>query len=74
MIKCTLHFSSANKRSPHMTLHAEIECGKCSHDYWPTLTPISIKTMTVKMISAQHSSNNGKNWQKLSYEKILLAW
>jgi len=28
----------------------------------------------VKMISAQHSSNNGKNWQKLSYQKILLAW
>ena len=26
------------------------------------------------MISAQHSSNNGKNWQKLSYEKTLLAW
>ena len=26
-----------------------------------------------KMISAQHSSNNGKNWQKLSYQKILLA-
>jgi len=25
----------------------------------------------IKMISAQHSSNNGKNWQKL---KILLAW
>ena len=28
----------------------------------------------IKMISAQHSSNNGKNWQKLSYQKILLAW
>jgi len=28
----------------------------------------------VNMISAQHSSNNGKNWQKLSYKKILLAW
>ena len=27
-----------------------------------------------KMISAQHSSNNGKNWRKLSYQKILLAW
>ena len=27
----------------------------------------------IKMISAQHSSNNGKNWQKLSYQKILLA-
>ena len=24
-----------------------------------------------KMISAQHSSNNGKNWRKLSYQKIL---
>ena len=28
----------------------------------------------IKMISAQHSSNNGKNWQKLTYQKILLAW
>ena len=28
----------------------------------------------IKMISAQHLSNNGKNWQKLSYQKILLAW
>ena len=28
----------------------------------------------IKMISAQHSSNNGKNWQKLSYQKILLSW
>ena len=28
----------------------------------------------IKMISAQHSSNNGKNWQKLSYQKSLLAW
>ena len=28
----------------------------------------------IKMVSAQHSSNNGKNWQKLSYQKILLAW
>ena len=28
----------------------------------------------VKMISAQDLSNNGKNWQKLSYQKILLAW
>jgi len=28
----------------------------------------------IKMISAQHSSNNGKNWQKLSYQKIFLAW
>ena len=28
----------------------------------------------VKMISTQHSSNNGKNWQKLSYQNILLAW
>ena len=28
----------------------------------------------IKMISAQHSSNYGKNWQKLSYQKILLAW
>ena len=27
----------------------------------------------IKMISAQHSSNNGKNWQKLSYQKILWA-
>ena len=29
--------------------------------------------LKIKMISAQHSSNNGKNWQ-LSYQKILLAW
>ena len=28
----------------------------------------------LKKISAQHSSNNGKNWQKLSCQKILLAW
>ena len=28
----------------------------------------------IKMISAQHSSNNGKTWQKLRYQKILLAW
>ena len=25
------------------------------------------------MISAQHSSNNGKNWQKLSYKKNPLS-
>ena len=30
--------------------------------------------LPMKMISAQHSSNNGKNLQKLSYQKILLAW
>ena len=28
----------------------------------------------IKMIFAQHLSNNEKNWQKLSYQKILLAW
>ena len=27
---------------------------------------------SIKMISAQHSSNNGKNWQKLSYPKNAL--
>ena len=27
----------------------------------------------IKMISAQHSSNNGKNWQKLSYQKNPLS-
>ena len=34
----------------------------------------SYEKLLIKMISAQHSSNNGKNWQKLSYQKILLAW
>ena len=29
---------------------------------------------TIKMVSTQHLSNNGKNWQKVSYQKILLAW
>ena len=38
--------------------------------YKRTLTPLQ----GIKMISAQHSSNNGKNWQKLSYQKILLSW
>ena len=33
-----------------------------------------LRKMDIKMISAQHSSNNGKNWQKLSYQKIFLAW
>ena len=27
----------------------------------------------LKMISAQHSSNNGKNWQKVSYQKIIVV-
>jgi len=35
---------------------------------WPT------SVLKIKMISAQHTSNNGKNRQKLSYQKILLAW
>ena len=34
----------------------------------------ALMRISIKMISAQHSSNNGKNWQKLSYQKILLAW
>ena len=31
-----------------------------------------IFVMVIKMISAQHSSNNGKNWQKLSYQIIII--
>ena len=41
------------------------------------LTPAKLSNILIqqiKMISAQQSSNNGKNWQKLSYQKILLAW
>ena len=41
------------------------------------LTPAKLSNILiqqVKMISTQHSSNNGKNWQKLSYQKILFAW
>ena len=35
---------------------------------------LQVLYFSLKMISAQHLSNNGKNWQKLSYQKILLAW
>ena len=42
---------------------------------WKTFdNKLNKHTTTIKMIYAQHSSNNGKNWQKLSYQKILLAW
>ena len=49
---------------------------KCvSHDYFSVLPAcVWLELRLVEMISAQHSSNNGKNWQKLSYQKILLAW
>ena len=47
---------------------------RCVPDTKKTETLYTCIKQSIKMISTQHSSNNGKNWQKLSYQKILLAW
>ena len=50
----------------------ECRLQNCLQGYcWPALKVIHFVVM---MISAQHLSNNGKNWQKSSYQNILLAW
>jgi len=77
VISCRFFFSRIVLKSVQHVRHACFSPVDQSLSEFVALSFSSLSSMhwdVIKMISAQHSSNNGKNWQKLRYQKILLAW